>query len=159
MPRTPAGETFTDLVLEVFRLNGRLLAAGDDLSKPVGLTSARWQVMGAIEEQGRSAAQVGRKMGLTRQNVQRLADALEREGMVFYAPNPDHQRAKLICLTERGKKALEKVERHQVAWANRMASNVSHPEMKTALEVLKKLRSAVEAKRVDGSAASNEVTL
>src|SRR4051794_38881296 len=149
MPHTPAGRTFTDLVLEVFRLNGRLLATGDHLSKPVGLTSARWQVLGAIEEQGRSVAQIGRIMGLARQNVQRLADALEKEGMVVYAPNPDHQRAKLVCVTERGKKAFEKIERHQVAWANQMASCVSHSEMEVALGVLRKLRSAVEARRVD----------
>jgi hypothetical protein len=41
MAHTPAGKTFTDLVLEVFRLNGRLLAAGERLTKPHGLTSAR----------------------------------------------------------------------------------------------------------------------
>jgi DNA-binding MarR family transcriptional regulator len=149
MAHTPAGRTFTDLVLEVFRLNGRLLAAGDRLSKPVGLTSARWQVLGAIEDQGRPVAQIARKMGLARQNVQRLADALEKEGMVVYAPNPDHRRAKLVCLTERGKKAFEELGRHQAAWANQMASCVRHSEMKLALEILRKLRSAVESRRVD----------
>jgi len=38
----------TDLVLEVFRLNGRLIMAGDALVARIGLTSARWQVLGAI---------------------------------------------------------------------------------------------------------------
>ena len=38
----------TDLVLEVFRLNGRLIASGDVLVAKIGLTSARWQVLGAI---------------------------------------------------------------------------------------------------------------
>ena len=38
----------TDLVLDVFRLNGALLASGDTLVKDLGLTSARWQVLGAI---------------------------------------------------------------------------------------------------------------
>src|SRR3954454_24380639 len=141
MPHTSAGKTFTDLVLEVFRLNGRLLAAGDRLSKPVGLTSARWQVLGAIEQQGRSVAQIARKMGLARQNVQRLADALEKEGMVVYAPNPDHRRAKLVLLTERGKKAFQQLGRQQAVWANQMASVVNHRDMKVALDVLRKLRS------------------
>jgi DNA-binding MarR family transcriptional regulator len=149
MPHTAGGRTFTNLVLEVFRLNGRLLIAGDRLSKPVGLTSARWQVLGAIEEQGRSVAQIARKMGLARQNVQRLTDALEKEGMVVYAPNPDHRRAKLVCLTERGKKAFEKLGRQQAVWANQIASCVSHSEMKLALDVLRKLRSTVEPRRVD----------
>ena len=149
MPRTPAGKTFTDLVLEVFRLNGRLLAAGDRLTRPLGLTSARWQVLGAIEDQGRSAAQIGRRMGLARQNVQRLADALEKEGMVVYAPNPDHRRAKLVCLTQRGKKAFEELGRRQAVWANPIASCVHHSELKVALEVMRKLRSALETKQGD----------
>jgi DNA-binding MarR family transcriptional regulator len=149
MAHTSAGRTFTDLVLEVFRLNGRLLSAGDRLTKPVGLTSARWQVLGAIEDQGRSVAQIGRKMGLARQNVQRLADVLEKEGLVAYAPNPDHRRAKLVYLTVRGKKAFEELGRRQAMWANQIASCVRHSEMKLALEALRKLRSAVESTRID----------
>lgn len=143
MAHTPGGKAFTDLVLEVFRLNGRLLAAGDRLAKPLALTSARWQVLGAIE-QARSVAQIARRMVLARQNVQRLADALEKEGMVAYAPNPDHQRAKLVCLTERGKKALEQLGRRQEAWANQIASSIRQSELKVTLEVVRKLRSALE---------------
>jgi hypothetical protein len=41
-------KAMTELILETFRLNGRLLAAGDALVADVGLTSARWQVLGAI---------------------------------------------------------------------------------------------------------------
>jgi hypothetical protein len=37
------GNAFTELILEVFRLNGLLLEAGDRLTHPVGLSSARWQ--------------------------------------------------------------------------------------------------------------------
>jgi DNA-binding MarR family transcriptional regulator len=78
-----------------------------------------------------------------------LADLLEREGIVVYAPNPDHRLAKLVCLTEREKKALEELGRRQAAWANQIASCVRHSEMKLTLEVLRKLHSAVESRRVD----------
>ena len=37
----------TELVLDVFRLNGLLLAAGDHLTAGEGLTAARWQVLGS----------------------------------------------------------------------------------------------------------------
>src|SRR5271170_4594915 len=94
MPHTKAGKAFTELILEIFRFNGRLLAAGDRLAKPLGLTSARWQVLGAIEEGPLPVAQIARNMGLARQNVQRLADVLQEEGFVQYNPNPDHQRAR-----------------------------------------------------------------
>jgi hypothetical protein len=45
---TPAGAATTELILETFRLNGLLLEAGDRLVADIGLTSARWQVLGAI---------------------------------------------------------------------------------------------------------------
>ncbi len=148
MAHTRGGKVFTGLVLEVFRLNCRFLAAGDRLTKPLALTSARWQVLGAIK-QARSVAQIARRMGLARQNVQRLADALEKEGMVAYAPNPDHQRAKLVCLTERGKKAFGRLGRLQEAWANQIASSIPQPELTVTLEVLRKLRSTLETRQND----------
>jgi len=117
MVHTKAGKAFTELVLESFRFNGRLLAAGDRLAKPMGLTSSRWQVLGAIEVRSLPVAQIARNMGLARQNVQRLADALQEEGFVAYTPNPDHQRAKLVCLTDKGQRAMKQLSRRQALWA------------------------------------------
>jgi DNA-binding MarR family transcriptional regulator len=145
MPHTKAGKAFTELILETFQFNGRLLAAGDRLTKPIGLTSARWQVLGAIEAQPLSAAQIGRKMGLARQNVQRLADALEKERIVEYATNPEHKRAKLVCLTERGRSAMKKLGLSQELWANGTASCVSASEIQATIDVVRKLRSRLEA--------------
>src|SRR5918995_101020 len=66
MPRRSAeGDAFTELVLEVFRLNGLLLAAGDQLAEPSGLTSARWQVLGVVDHEPAPVANVARIMGLT----------------------------------------------------------------------------------------------
>ena len=101
-------DTITDLVLETFRLNGRLLASGDALVADLGLTSARWQVIGAIalSPVPLSVAQIARNMGLTRQAVQRLANEMAADGLLRFAPNPHHQRAKLVVLTAAGKSAF-----------------------------------------------------
>ena len=66
---SPGGAALTDLVLEVFRLNGRLLSAGDKLVAEAGLTSARWQVLGAIHyaSEPQTVSWLARSMGLTRQ--------------------------------------------------------------------------------------------
>ena len=66
----------TGLVLEVFRLNGELLDAGNRLTKPFGLTSARWHVMGAIDLAGSplTVAQIARRMGLALSDVRRGRD-------------------------------------------------------------------------------------
>lgn len=85
----PNGKAFTELVLEVFRLNGRLLEAGDRLTQPVGLSSARWQILGVVEHGPITVAHVARIMGLTRQSVQQTANSLEKEGLIeFLEPAP-----------------------------------------------------------------------
>ena len=145
MPHTNAGKAFTELILEIFRFNGRLLAAGDLLAKPLGLTSSRWQVLGAIEERPLPVAQIARNMGLARQNVQRLADVLQEEGFAAYSPNPDHQRAKLVCLTPKGQRTVRQLAGRQALWANRVASAAAAADIQTALTLVKKLRSRLEA--------------
>jgi DNA-binding MarR family transcriptional regulator len=148
MSHTKAGKAFTELILEIFQFNGRLLAAGDRLAKPLGLTSSRWQVLGAIEERPLPVAQIARNMGLARQNVQRLADVLQEEGFIAYNPNPNHQRAKLVCLTDKGQRTAKELTRCQVTWANQIASTVGAADIHPALTLIKKLRSRLEA---DGS--------
>ena len=63
---TDAGARLTDLILQVFELNGALLEAGNTLVRDIGLTSARWQVLGAVAMTGTplSVAQIARRMGL-----------------------------------------------------------------------------------------------
>src|ERR1700683_1392607 len=105
---TPKGAVATDLILAVFRLNGDLLRAGDELIADLNLTSARWQVLGAIgnSNEPQPVANIARDMGLTRQAVQRVANELESEGFVAYSTNPHHRRAKLVALTERGARTI-----------------------------------------------------
>lgn len=148
MPHTRAGKAFTALIIETFQWNGRLLAAGDRLTKPLGLTSARWQVLGAITTQNLSVAQIARNMGLARQNVQRLADAMEHDGLIEYATNPDHKRAKLVCLTRRGRATMKKLDILQSTWANRITDKVTAAEIQAACALIKKLRSRLEADRL-----------
>src|ERR1700687_2833621 len=117
----------TDLIVEIFRLNGRLLAAGDALVADVGLTSARWQVLGAmaLSPVPLPVAQIARNMGLTRQAVQRLVNEMERDGLVQFAPNPHHQRAKLVLLSSQGKTAFAAAMRRQGPWADDLATGLS----------------------------------
>ncbi len=46
MHHTQQGQLFTQIVLELFKLNGQLIAEGDRLTKGVGLSSARWKILG-----------------------------------------------------------------------------------------------------------------
>jgi DNA-binding MarR family transcriptional regulator len=136
MTRTRTGQAFTELVLETFRLNGRLLAAGDRLAKPLGLTSSRWQILGAIEEQPLSVSHIAKKMGLARQNVQRITDVLAQEGFVHYAANPFHQRAQLACVTPKGMRILSQLSEIQIVWANRISSKTTEADLRITLKTM-----------------------
>ena len=83
-PQTPEGVLLTRLVPELVRLNGRLLAAGDAMTRDLALTSVRWQVLGAVRLPGGPppVPWIVRTMGLTRQAVPRVAGELPAEGFV-----------------------------------------------------------------------------
>lgn len=140
----PRGQLFTDLLLEVFRLNGALLEAGDDLTRPVGLTSARWQVLGIVEHGPVPVANVARLMGLSRQTVQQTANGLEQDGFIEFVNNPHHRRAKLMQMTEKGRQALEYVTEQQAIWANRVGGGHRQEDLERTLEVLKSLQGNLE---------------
>jgi DNA-binding MarR family transcriptional regulator len=150
----------TALILETFRLNGRLLAAGDALVRDLGLTSARWQVLGALalSPVPLPVAHVARNMGLSRQNVQRLTDELARRGIVRFAPNPHHQRAKLILLTERGRALYDAAAERQAPWAGALADRLSRKALDAATDVMRTLRVRLEATADDGVAAPRRAT-
>ena len=141
---TTQGNAFGEIVLEIFRLNGRLIDAGDRMAAPVGQTSARWQVLGVVVGGPASVAQVARTMGLTRQAVQRTADLLAADGLVRYTDNPHHRRAKLVTMTPKGQQALDYIHQRQARWANRIGGQHDPEQMRTAATVLRRLRESLE---------------
>jgi DNA-binding MarR family transcriptional regulator len=153
---TPAGAALTELILEVFRLNGRLLVAGDRLVAPLGLTSARWQVLGAIAfaAMPQPVSWLARSMGLNRQGVQRLVNEMSADGLVELRPNPHHRRAHLVVLTKRGREAYEAAARLQAPWVTALAKGFGSGEIAAALRVASTLRLRLEEdlKREDGTA-------
>lgn len=138
---TPEGAGLTALILEVFKLNGRLIGAGNQLVASLGLSSARWQVLGAIALAGvpQPVANIARNMGLTRQAVQRVVNELEAEGFLTFEPNPHHQRAKLVALSNSGARAFESAAKLQAPWVNQLARHIPVQDIRTALSVVREV--------------------
>ncbi len=147
MPRSRKGQVFTDIVLEVFKLSGLLVAEGDELTRELGLSSARWKVLGALAHADTplTVPQIAHAMGQTRQSVQRLADVMEEAGMLVYQNNPLHKRAKLVALSARGAEVFELLEKKQAPWANAHAAPLSTRDMEVALSVLRKMVERLES--------------
>ena len=142
-----ADVALTELILETFRLNGRLLAAGDALVRDLGLTSARWQILGAIalSPVPLPVAHIARNMGLTRQTVQKLVNELQSDVMVRFAPNPHHQRARLVLFTDKGHAANEAARQRQRPWAQALADGLAADEIERATMLLRTVRQRLEA--------------
>ena len=138
-PISVAGEVFTDLVLETFRLNARLLEVAQERAAAGELTAAWWQVLGGVIDEPRSVAEVGRRMGVTRQAVQRIADLLVERGLAEYRPNPAHRRAKLLACTEAGYWAIRRIALVTRPWADEVGSEIGEAELRQTLETMRRL--------------------
>jgi len=143
---TPSGIAATELVLETFRFNGRLLSAGDRLVGELGLTSARWQVLGAIglSPADETVARLARNMGVHRQGVQRIVNELAKEALVEFRPNPHHRRANLVVLTRHGRETYEKAGRLQIPWINSLSEDLAAEDIALATRILQSLRKKLE---------------
>ena len=151
--RTPAGQALTDLILDLFRLNSRMLAAGDRLVADLGLTSARWQILGTIvaADRPQPVAWLARDLGANRQNVQRIVNDLAKEGLVAFATNPHHRRASLVVLTDKGKRTYEAAMRLQAPWINRLSEGLLVEDFTTTRRVMTALR-----RKLEGAADSDD---
>ena len=150
--RSRGGEALSDLMLDLFRVNSLLLTSGDRLVAPLGLTSARWQILGAIvnAERPQPVAWLARDLGANRQNVQRIVNDLHAEGRVAFETNPHHRRAQLVVLTEKGRQAYDAAMRLQAPWINSLAGDLDVEEIETVRRVVAALRSKLEGSASGG---------
>jgi DNA-binding MarR family transcriptional regulator len=147
--RTPAGDAFSAFVVQIFQLDGLLTATGDALARPAGQTTARWRVLAAVEERPLTVSEIARAWGLARQSVQRVADALTREGWAAFEENPNHRRAQLLRLTPRGRRALRRLQTAQRSWADELGAKVGEADLRRASAVLAQVLEALEKRSAD----------
>jgi DNA-binding MarR family transcriptional regulator len=141
--RTPAGDAFTALILQVIWLNSLFTAAGEALAKPAGQTLARWLVLEEIQHAPATVAQIARRMGLARQSVQRLADVLVEGGFAVYDDNPAHRRAKLVRMAPPGRAALDSIQAAQRVWADALGAELGEADLRQASAVLDRVMRAI----------------
>lgn len=141
MKHTHKGQSFTEIVLEIFKANGLLSTEGDRLTKASGLSSARWKVLGALEisKNPLTVSQIARAMGLSRQAVQRLTDVMKKDGLLSYTDNPQHKRASHVVLSDEGKDIYSLISEIQIPWANQNSKDISATDLKTTLTTLRKI--------------------
>ena len=130
------------VIADIYELAGRLRENGDAIAATVGQTQARWQVLSAASASPQTVPQIARVLGVTRQNVQRIADLLVAEGAAEYRDNPDHRVSPHLVLTRSGRAAFEQLMKAAGGYYARLARKISPAEM---LALQRGLRRFLEA--------------
>ena len=130
------------LIADVFETAGALRRHGDHLAAAAGQTQARWQLLSVLAEGEWTVPRVARRLGITRQSVQRVADALAADGLLATGTNPEHRRSPRLHLTERGREALDSITVEAGQWHAHAASDISARDVATTRRVLQTLIAA-----------------
>jgi DNA-binding MarR family transcriptional regulator len=141
--RTPQGEAFSKVLVDLMYLNGLIMAKGDEMAAIAKQSSARWRVLAAIEENPKTVAQIARDLGQARQSVQRIADSLAEEKAISYISNPGDQRSDLVELKEKGRQSLIQIQSEQIKWANKMGEKMGAKSIQSLKEELERLSQAL----------------
>ena len=137
----PDVEAVTRLSLTVFRLNGVLLHWGDRLVEPLGLTSARWQMLGAIAlaDTPLTAPQVGLAMGVSRQGALKQLNLLVEQGLIEARINPTHRRSPLYALTPLGLQLYQQADALWLTYAAELAERIPAAQVHAAARTLESM--------------------
>ena len=104
-------EAYRLLIADVLELAGASRRTSEAIARPLGQTTARWHVLSVVSEEALTVSGAARRLGLARQNVQRVVNDLLGEGLVEASDNPDHRTALLIKTTAAGGRVLAELVR------------------------------------------------
>lgn len=136
--QTEISRLISETVVALFQANGKMLEWGDAFTAPFGLTSARWQILGAIAWAGQkqTAPQIAEQMGVSRQGAQKQLNLLSEDGLIEKLPNPSHQRSPHYRLTEKGSALFDRVNLAWQAHATKTGEAFSAQDLETTLRTL-----------------------
>lgn len=131
------------LVADIYEAAGALRRSGEAVAKTEGQTQARWQVLSVISDDAMSVPRAARRLGVSRQGVQRIANNLVGDGMAQWVPNPDHRASPLLILTSAGRRALAGITARASAAHQELTADIEAADIQVARSVLRRLTAAV----------------
>jgi DNA-binding MarR family transcriptional regulator len=127
------------LSADLYEAAGAVRQVGEAVAGMVGQTQARWQVLSVLSTSGWTVPQAARRLGVTRQSVQRVVDLLVADGLVELRPNPDHARSPIAQLTTSGLETLDRIREAARPWHRAVAAQLSLADLQRARSVLQRL--------------------
>jgi DNA-binding MarR family transcriptional regulator len=130
---TPGGAALHQLVREL----ERFAQAGLPLAR---LSPARLAVIHSLRQSEKTASDLARERGATRQATMRVVDALLAEGWIERVSNPRHRRAHLLRVTALGSRVYRDAAQQQALALNRIAESCDSAVVFAAVRLLRALR-------------------
>lgn len=131
------------LIADVYELAGLLRRSGEAVAAREGQTQARWQVLSVISGHALTVPQAARRLGVTRQAVQRVANDLVGDGLVELDTNPDHRTSPMLTLTDRGRRVLARINTFAAAENERVAEAVGADVVRRTHAGIRRLAAAL----------------
>ncbi|QPJ61492.1 MAG: MarR family transcriptional regulator [Candidatus Nitronauta litoralis] len=143
--RTPKAEALRHLILNLLELTSAMESKGQEIVKPHKQTLSNWKVLTAAGCDNFTVSQIARRMGLSRQAVQKIANSLVEQGLARYVENPDHKTSPIVALTKQGHALDEAIVQDHIVWSNAFSKNFTLENLTTTAATLKELSEHLEA--------------
>lgn len=125
----------------MLRLNKTLTDDLDIVFSNIDLLGTHWRVLRLIgaSPDGLPVPHIARKLGMTRQGVQRLAERMHRLGFIAFGDNEHHAKSRRAVLTQEGREAFRDGRAMEAELGRRMMNVLSDEEVRSTGRVLEKL--------------------
>lgn len=132
------------LIADVYQLAGEFRRSGEAIAAAEGQTQARWQLLSVLGGGDVTVARAARRLGVTRQAVQRIANELVGDGLAAFEANPDHRSSPLVRLNAAGSGVLAAIDARASRANRRLAERMGRTALAKARADVHRLLAKLE---------------
>lgn len=138
-----ADAALASFVADVVELAGLFRRVADEIARQEGQTQSRWYALSVFSDAPLTVSQAARRLGTTRQSVQRTANELLASGLAVTEPNPDHRASPHVVLTPAGRRTLQRISGAATHARRRWFSDRDVDDLAVAHVEVRRLRDAL----------------
>ena len=113
----------------------------DVLQKEYHLSEGKFCLLIVLHQnpQGIAPSEIAAKIGVTKATISNMLMRMERDGMIVTKPSLDDARAKIVCLTEKGRAFMNEILPPHYLRVTKLTEKLSEEEQHELIRLLKKL--------------------